>query len=646
VTTATTAPDVPDTEPGNPTEKVPSTGRRWLTACLTVALTLFCAWAGNFVLDYSSWRSAAHVELSRVLHPAGLLPSLLVAWIVVVLVVAVIGRLWLAMGVLAALTLVMGAANATKLEFRNDPLYPSDIDFLAQPGFLAEMVPKSHLLLGGLGLVALVLVAWLVGRLAARAFPPLSKGLSRRALVTLWVSRGVVAVLCLTLLHSTSDFNKPHSAWRSMFDATGLRWRSWDNKENYQKNGFIAGALYNMPVTAMKEPAGYSEAAMTAIAARYADQARQENRLRHGSLDHTNVITILSESFSEPTWLKTVHFAHDPIPRTTAEMAQTVSGKMLAPGYGGGTANVEFELLTGQSMSQFSPQLASPYEQLLPKYRSYPSAVSWFRAHGHDAVALHPFSPRMYRRSEVYKALGFEAFISKDQMTDRARVEHGRFISDGAAFDTALGQIQNHDKPLFLHLISMQNHMPFGGQYTDPIRPQGVAGAKRRLVGQYARGINITDSSLATFLADLKKLSEPTAVVFYGDHLPPQVYPGNLQQREGLRTIHQTPFMIWSSTGGLVHTALPTTSPSQFLPLLFKALDVPIPPMYALLEDLYQQVPAMDAGIAVDAQNKTVKPSQLDPAARQVLADYRMVQYDLSIGHRWSEGVLFGDPPT
>ena len=146
--------------------------------------------------------------------------------------------------------------------------------------------------------------------------------------------------------------------------------------------------------------------------------------------------------------------------------------------------------------------------------------------------------------------------------------------------------------------------------------------------------------------AKLKKSPEPTAVIFYGDHLPPQVYPQSLVEREGLLTAHQTPFLIWSNRKPLPHTDLPTTSPIQFMPKLFDALKVPIPPWYALLDDLDKQIPAMDTGIMVNPQDKRVKDSQLTPEAKKVLADYRMIMYDLSIGKRYSEKVMYGDTPA
>lgn len=633
------------TEAHESSSRPTSKARHALTLALTVALTVLWAVLVTVVLDASAWPAPLAALRHRAGEPQALVPSIVVVWVFVLFVVALVGRLWLALGIVTALTALIGAVNVTKLQLRNDPVYPSDVVFLKQPSFLFDMVPASKLLLGAGGLVVVVAAAWGVGRLAARWFPHVTHVTGRRALWAVRITRVVVVLVCVGLLNLAANFNEPGNAWRSAFDSTGLRWRSWDQRVNYQRNGFVAGLLFNMHVTAMKEPAGYSEASVEAIAKRYQAQAAAMNKGRTGTLDDTNVVIVLSESFSNPNWLKTVKFPVDPIPRTTALMARTVSGKMLAPGYGSGTANTEFELLTGQSLSQLSPQLTTPYEQLVSHYKTFPSAVGWFKDHGHTPLAIHPFSPRMYARPHVYDAFGFEKFITKDQMTFKGR-GGGRFIDDQSAFDEVLHQIDTHDKPVLTHLVSMQNHMPYGGQYDNPINPTGVPANYAQLAGQYGRGIARTDDALAGMLAKLKKSPEPTAVIFYGDHLPPQVYPPDLIRREGSLAAHQTPWLIWSNRKALRHTDLPTTSPIQFMPKLFDALDVPLPPWYALLDALDKHVPAMDTGFAINAQDQKVRPKDLDPAARKVLADYRMIQYDLSVGKRWSEKVMFGDTPA
>ncbi len=629
-----------------PSRRLPVRTGQVLAVVGTLAMTLLWAWLVNVVLDASNFPSPLYALTHRTFEAPALVPSVMVVWVFVLLVVALVGRLWLALGVVTAVTALLGAVNSTKLELRNDPLVPGDIVFLGQPGFLFDMVSKSKLIAGVLALVAVVLLAWGFGWLVGKFLPTLSRTLSGRSLLALRIIRVLVVVICLALLGLANNFNEHNNPWRSAFDSTGLRWRAWDQRVNYQRNGFTAGLLYNTHVTAMAEPKGYSRATVDAVAKRYQAEAAKLNQGRTASIDKTNVVIVLSESFSQPAWLKTVKFPRDLIPKTTAAMQQTLSGKMLAPGFGSGTANTEYELLTGQSLSQLSPQLSVPYEQLVSHYQHYPSSVGYLRTHGHTPIAIHPFSPRMYARTQVFKTFGFDKFITKDEMKFKAR-GGGRFIDDQSAFDEVRHQIDTHDKPVLTHLITMQNHMPFGGQYDDPVNPtSGLPPKYATLAGQYARGISRTDDALANFLADLKKSPEPTAVIFYGDHLPPQVYPQSLVEKEGLLTAHQTPFMIWSNQKPLPHTQLPTTSPIQFLPKLFDALQVPIPPYYALLDDLDKQVPAMDTGIMVNPNDKRVKESQLTPEAKKVLSDYRMIMYDLSIGKRYSEKVMYGDNPA
>ncbi len=613
-----------------------------LTFVGALALTALWALLATTVLDASNFPSPLTALRQRTFQPPALLQSAAVVWVVVLLVVALTGRLWVSLGVVTALTAVIGAINATKLELRNDPVYPSDVTFLRQPGFLFEMAPKSRLLMAAVALVLVVVIAALVGWLVAKVLPNLSKTLPRRGLLGLRITRVVVAVLCLGLLYVANNFNEPGNPWRAAFDSTGLRWRDWDQRVNYQRNGFVAGLLFNTHITAMAQPEGYSKEAIEKIAAKYETQAAAMNQGRTGTLDKTNVVTILSESFSNPSWLKTVDFPADPIPKTTALMQQTISGKLLVPGYGSGTANVEYEVLTGQSKSQLKPQIATAYEQMVQHYKTFPSAVDWFIDHGHTPVAIHPFSPRMYARPEVYDALGFTKFVTKDEMQFKGR-GGGRFIDDKSAFDEVVSQISDTDKPVLAHLVTMQNHMPYGGQYDDPLTPTGLPGNFNRLAGQYARGLARSDEAFAAFLEKLKQQPEPTAVIFYGDHLPPQVYPESLVKREGQRVTHETPFVIWSNGKPLKHEDLPTTSPIHFLPMLFNALNVPVPPWFALLDDLDKQIPAMDAGLYINSQDKAVKESQLSAEAKQVLSDYRLVMYDLSIGKRYSEKVMYGD---
>ena len=148
-------------------------------------MTLLWAWLATVVLDASNFPSPLHALTHRTFDAPALLPSVMVVWVFVLLVLALIGRLWLRSGVVTAVTALLGAVNATKLELRNDPLVPSDLVFLGQPGFLFDMVSKSKLLMGALGLVAIVLLAWGFGWLVGKCSHRLSTRAAARGVILL-----------------------------------------------------------------------------------------------------------------------------------------------------------------------------------------------------------------------------------------------------------------------------------------------------------------------------------------------------------------------------------------------------------------------------------------------------------------------------
>lgn len=560
----------------------------------------------------------------------------LVIWVLIGFLWAVLGRLWWSIGLVMALALTVGIGNLVKIQLREEPVYPSDLDFVREPGFLTSMVSPVFLVMALALIIGVVVGAVRVGRRMSVRYPrPRIQTLPREhALLVLGLRLGV-GVMAALLLMQTTQFNQPGNVWRGLYELRGNDWRYWSQKTNYRSNGFVGGFLFNMPVSAMAKPQGYDEAEMSRIADRYSSLAKDLNADRTGSLDDVNVVLVLSESFTDPTELKGFDLERDPIPRTRALMQDTTSGHMLAQMYGGGTANMEFETLTGQSLGLFRPQMLSPYQMLVPEQSDYPSAVGWFKSQGHDAIAVHPYRVGMYKREQVYERFGFQSFIHDTTLGETDTIDDNPYISDESAFDEVLTQIDDHDKPLLVNLVTMQNHIPVDHNYDDPIKVSG-AGDNGKRIGQYARGLEHTDEALAAFLEKLTSSPEKTIVLFYGDHLP-GIYGSKVKNDNAGLALYRTPFLIWSNQPGQnVPRPVPTTSPAFFLPLLYDVANAPMPPYLTLLDQVHQHVTAIQQGRLLDPQGEQVKESELDSEAAQLLADLRLVQFDFSIGGRFA----------
>ncbi|MEO9324137.1 LTA synthase family protein [Nocardioides sp. C4-1] len=609
----------------------------WQALVWAQKVSWLAAMACAFVLEASTllgqpsyfWRSTFFDGLSFAADS-------LVIWLIIVVLIGLTNRVLLSVGLVAAFSLVIAVANRVKLGTRLEPIYPSDVDFLTQPKFLTTMVAPRMLVVAGIGLAALVWAAWFLGRkYEPKLLSIWPEHLDLRRQFGAVLVRALVVTAALALLADATRFNDPGNPWRAAYEVgDGRKWRYWNQQSNYSANGFVGGFLYNMPTVAMETPEGYDQATMDALTARYERLAAKVNRTRTGSLDDTNVVVVLSESFSDPTRLQGFQLQQDPIPQTRATMQAGTSGTMLAQLYGGGTANMEFEALTGQSIGLFSPQMSSPYQMLVPEYDQYPSAVGWFASHGHEPVAVHPYITSFYKRDQVYDVLGFDKFVHDTTLAEQDRIEDNEFISDQAAFDEVRKQIDDSDSPLMVNLVTMQNHIPVDGNYTDPIGVDGVDGDQADRIGNYARGLAHTDEALASFLQGLEQSDEKTVVVFYGDHLP-GIYDSSITDQNPGEDMYTTPFLLWSSEGN-TKKVLPQSSPIMFLPMLYEMANAPIPPYYAMLDRLRTRVSALEQGRMLDPQGNEITEDDLDKQGQRLLADARLVQYDFSIGERYS----------
>ncbi|MCM3330912.1 LTA synthase family protein [Kocuria palustris] len=614
-----------------PPEDAPAPRPRWTGivggAVVMLVLSAICA----FMLQ-----SSARVEDDTFGHLVELTSpfDVLVIFVLMSFVWLLIGRFWWSVGIVTAALAILAVASKQKLMIRQEPVFPSDMEFVGQAGFLLSMVTGQMIAAVVIGLVVLVLVIVVIGKLMSRWFPRPRLRRAEGGVHKRYLGLRILGVIVTgALLIHTVSFNSESNMWRALYDTNGEDWGNSSQLYNYRVHGFVGGFLYNMPTDPMDEPEGYDEAAMSDLAERYEGRAEQINADRDGSLEDTNVVVILSESFSDPTRMDGVELDEDPIPQTRETMEETLSGTMYSNSYGGGTSTMEFESMTGEPVGLFRQQANSPYQNFVSDLDGYPSAAGAFEEMGHVSVAIHPYNLHMYKRPAVYENFGFDRVINEDNIQEEDHLGRSPYISDASAFDEVLHQMDTTDEPVFTNLVTMQNHGPYFDFYDDPIGVEVADGSDTGQLSQYARGLHNTDDAMAEFLQQLREGDEKTIVVFYGDHLP-GVYSDELRAQNDPETSLQTPYYVWNSETDQTSEGTVTT-PAMFLPKIYEVADAPVTPYLALLDDVNGSMPVIQRERMLDPQGEQLDPENLDETRADLLQDLKLVQYDFSIGERY-----------
>ncbi|KAF1302458.1 LTA synthase family protein [Candidatus Enterococcus willemsii] len=510
---------------------------------------------------------------------------------------------------------LLGYATYLKMLYRQEPIYPDDLKMVTQFGLLKEMIGTIPFILALMAVGgAILLVIWQLYR-------------SRKLTKQQQVIR--VLVFCLTSLGLVyvSHFNDESNLLRKAYNRSAL-WIPYSQKMNYYNTGFMGGFLFNLRVEAMDEPAGYSKEAIEKIKEKYTVPTTET--------DKPNIIYVMSESFSDPSHLSDVKVTGDPLAAYYDKAEQTYSGKMLSQNYGGGTANIEFEALTSFSMELFNPQMTTPYTLLVPKMKQMPSLVSLTKDRGYQTTAIHPYDTSMYKRKDVYDVFGFDTFLDQETIAYTDKIENNPYISDQAAYQQILDLLAEEQQPQFIHLVTMQTHMPYNGKYNDiPYKASGEA--NRDNLENYLQDIAYSSQALSDFLDALASLPKRTLVVFWGDHLP-GIYSEETQAANSI-ALHETEFLMWDSRQALPTEAKQVTSPFYFAPNLFQRSGLALTPFYQLLLTLEKEMPAFEKGMYLTDKWHDTLP--LNKQAQEVYKDYQMIQYDIVQGKQYSQALQF-----
>ncbi len=221
-----------------------------------------------------------------------------------------------------------------------------------------------------------------------------------------------------------------------------------------------------------------------------------------------NMVFIMSESFSDFRKFDSLDVADSIYENYDRIGKEGFLGKAVVPTFGGATVRTEFELMFGLPVRSLNNALV-PHD-ILDTDRRQATFARYFKGLGYDTAYIHPFSSSFYGRDEVYSTYGYDRMIFQDDLTV-PQESYRRYLDDKVVFDQITQLLEENDAPSYLYATTMQNHQPY--------KADGEPGGDQEL-DYYLQGIDHTDKELGALIDSLKKLDEPTVVVFIGDHMP------------------------------------------------------------------------------------------------------------------------------
>lgn len=217
--------------------------------------------------------------------------------------------------------------------------------------------------------------------------------------------------------------------------------------EDYGYPYCLVTTIFN---TGINCPPEYSQSSVQAI-------MREEDRLAQTDTDDLpNIIFLQLESFFDPYMVNYLKLSEDPIPNFRRMMKEYSSGYYRVPSVGAGTANTEFETITGMSLRYFGPG-EYPYKSIL-KETTCESAPFVLKQLGYTTHAIHNNEANFYGRRSIFPNLGFDTFTSEEYMEEEDDHTPLGWVRDRVLKQSIMDCLESSEGRDYIYTISVQGH--------------------------------------------------------------------------------------------------------------------------------------------------------------------------------------------
>lgn len=481
--------------------------------------------------------------------------------------------------------LALGISNFVVLVFRTTPL--SAIDFTIMKSGI-KIMPMYFsklqivlLVLVALGVIALIIFTWIkLGKKERKlsiVIPSiLALALAYTLITILFLQLDIVSNKFKNLANSYKQYGFVYGFSRTIFD------RGVSKPKDYSKDAI--DEIIN-EIIVDDENDNFDE---SQIHLKEADE--ELDALIKAQSGKPNVIFLQLESFFDVNYMKGMTFSEDPMPVFRYLKNNYSSGFLTVPTIGAGTANTEFEVITGMSLEFFGAG-EYPYTTILKQ--STCETINYnLKELGYKTHAIHNHTGTFYDRHIVYSQLGFDTFTSIEYMCN---VEYNKigWAKDKVLIQEIVKALKSSKGKDHVYAISVQGH----GKYPDePIDSeqkidiaidyslisedqnehetfQGEDGVPKDSTSEeevipkdkvtneeivsfaeqieipfeyYVNQLSEMDKFIGALISKLESLDEPIVLVMFGDHLPAFDFKDEYLKNNDM---FQTEYIIWDNIG-------------------------------------------------------------------------------------------------
>ena len=329
--------------------------------------------------------------------------------------------------------------------------------------------------------------------------------------------------------------------------------------QGYSDYGFVYGFSSSVMDRGMRKPLDYSESTIRQIRQTVAQAKEEATSYKIAQSDQIisdaadkqqpNVICVLLESFMDPTEINFLKMSKDPIPNFRALSDNFTSGYLTVPVVGAGTANSEFEVLTGMNLRFFGTG-EYPYKTVL-KETDCESIASDLSAIGYGTHVVHNNGGNFYSRANAFSQFGFDTFTSKELMNIQEYTPLGSWPTDDILIsETEKALDSTPDQSDFVYTITVQGHGAYPEEKVIQNPEIQVSGAeteeKNNQWEYYVNQIHEVDKFIKNLTDMLAERDENTILVLFGDHLPTM---GLTDEDLKSGDIFKTKYTTWNNFG-------------------------------------------------------------------------------------------------